>query len=102
MKKFIEALKNKEVDLEHISLPFTPMSKSVSTNPLIKIGVTGVRHLQRAGGLAVWPVFYISQVQVRRTKSTTSKDASSSLIFFFVLSPFAVQRQQQNLPYQDD
>ena len=65
MKKFIEAVKNKEVDLEHISLPFVPMSKSVSTNPLIRLGITGVRHLQRAGGLAVWPVFYLSQVQVK-------------------------------------
>ena len=65
MKKFIEALRNKEVDLEHISLPFVPMSKSVSTNPLIQMGIMGVRHLQRAGGLAVWPVFYISQVHVR-------------------------------------
>ena len=65
MKKFIEAVRNKKVDLEHISLPFVPMSKAVSTNPLIRLGITGVRHLQRAGGLAVWPVFYLSQVQVK-------------------------------------
>ena len=72
MKKFIEALRNKEVDLEHISLPFVPMSKSVSMNPLIRLGITGVRHLQRAGGLAIWPVFYISQVQVRRTTRSSA------------------------------
>ena len=41
MKKFIEALRNKEVDLENISLPFVPMNKSVSTNPLILMGITG-------------------------------------------------------------
>ncbi len=69
MKKFIEALRNKEVDLENISLPFVPMNKSVSTNPLIRMGITGVRHLQRAGGLAVWPVVYLSQVQVRVKKN---------------------------------
>ena len=50
MKKFIEALRNKEVDLEHISLPFVPMSKSVSTNPLIRMGITVVRHLQAGRG----------------------------------------------------
>ena len=64
MKKFIEALKNKEVSLPMVSLPFAPMSKVIASNPRIMIGVTGVRHIQRTAGLSVWPVFYMSKEQV--------------------------------------
>ena len=67
MKKFIEAFKNK-VSSQSVSLPFAPMSKVIASNPRIVIGVSGVRHIQRAAGLSVWPVFYVSKDQVRRKK----------------------------------
>ena len=62
MKKFMESLKKGED--ESIILPFTPMEKEVCKNPRIRIGISGIRHIQKAGGLAVWPVFYISKEQV--------------------------------------
>ena len=62
MKKFVESLKKGEDD--SIILPFTPMEKEVCKNPRVKIGISGIRHIQKAGGLAVWPVFYISKEQV--------------------------------------
>ena len=65
MKKFIEALKNKEVTTQSVSLPFAPMSKVIASNPRIVIGVSGVRHIQRAAGLSMWPVFYVSKEQAR-------------------------------------
>ena len=64
MKKFIEALKSKYLSLATASLPFALMSKVIASNPRIMIGVTGVRHIQRAAGLSVWPVFYMSKEQV--------------------------------------
>ena len=64
MRKFIEALKEKEVAVKSVSLPFTPMHRVISNNPKIIIGISGVRHIQRAGGLSIWPVFYISKDQV--------------------------------------
>ena len=74
-KKFIDAVKNKEVDLEHISLPFVPMSKAVSRNPLIRLGITGVRHLQRAGGGGAGRLASVlsqpSSGKRRTTRSTT-------------------------------
>ena len=69
MKKFIEAFKNKEVTTQSVSLPFTPMSKVIASNPRIVIGVSGVRHIQCATGQSVWPVFYVSKEQARRKKS---------------------------------
>ena len=68
MKKFIEAFKNKEVSSQSVSLPFAPMSKVIASNPRIVIGVSGVRHIQCASGLSVWPVFYVSKDQVRQKK----------------------------------
>ena len=65
MRKFVEALENGEVTPQSVSLPFTPMNKTISNNPKVVIGISGVRHLQRAGGLAVWPVFYLSKEQVK-------------------------------------
>ena len=38
--------------------------KVITSNPRIMIGITGVRHIQRAAGLSVWPVFYMSKEQV--------------------------------------
>ena len=64
MRKFIEALKEGEVCVKTVSLPFTPMHRVISNNPKIIIGISGVRHIQRAGGLSIWPVFYISKEQV--------------------------------------
>ena len=57
MKNLIEALKNKVVTLSSINLPFAPMSKVIASNPRIMIGVTNVRHIQRADSLSVWPCF---------------------------------------------
>ena len=64
MRKFIEALKEKEIAVKSVSLPFTPMHRVISNNPKIIIGIRGVRHIQRTGGLSIWPVFYISKDQV--------------------------------------
>ena len=68
MKKFIEAFKDKEVSSQSVSLPFAPMSKVITSNPRIVIGLSGVRHILRAAGLSVWPVFYVSKDQVKRKK----------------------------------
>ena len=62
MKKFMETLKKGEND--SLKLPFAPMEKEVCKNPRILIGITGIRHIQKAGGLAVWPVLFISKEQV--------------------------------------
>ena len=64
MKTFMESLKHGEDD--SIVLPFTPMEKEVCKNPRVVVGITGVRHIQKAGGLAVWPVFFISKEQVNK------------------------------------
>ena len=77
MRKFIEALKEKEVAVKSVSLPFTPMHRVISNNPKVIIGISGVRHIQRAGGLSVWPVFYISKDQVM----FLSEEKSVILIF---------------------
>ena len=66
MKKFIELLRNKEIDEKIVSLPIRPMSVKASTNPPTTIGVTGLRYIQKGGGVAVWPVFYIEKEQVRK------------------------------------
>ena len=69
MRKFISAIKNGEVTTDLITLPFAPMSKTFSYNPKITVGITGVRYIQRAEGLAVWPVFYICKEQVKERKN---------------------------------
>ena len=77
MKKFIEALKKKEMPSQSVSLPFAPMSKVVASNPRIVIGISGVRHIQHTAGLSVWPVFYVSKEQASKEKifiKNTSKN----------------------------
>ena len=64
MRKFIDALKDGEVPLDSVSLPFTPMHRVICSNPKIIIGISGVRLIQKAGGLSLWPVFYITKDQV--------------------------------------
>ena len=64
MKKFMENMKQGEDD--SIVLPFAPMEKEVCKNPRVMVGISGIRHIQRAGGLAVWPVFFISKEQVNK------------------------------------
>ena len=64
MKKFCEAMKSDKKLAESVVLSFTPMHREISQNPKITVGITGVRHIQKAGGLAVWPVFYLSKEQV--------------------------------------
>ena len=66
MKKFIELLRNKEINEKDISLPIRPMSIKASTNPPTTVGVTGLRYIQKGGGVAVWPVFYLEKDQVRK------------------------------------
>ena len=80
MKKFIEAFKNKEVSSRSVSLPFAPMSKVIASNPRMVIGVSGVRHIQRAAGLSVWPVFYVSKEQVRRNKNVNRKNCAEKCV----------------------
>ena len=71
MKKFIEAFKNKEVSSQSVSLPFALMSKVIASNPRI---VIGVRHIQHAAGLSMWPVFYVSKDLVKRKKNLNRKN----------------------------
>ena len=66
MKKFIESMR--KGDDESIILPFTPMEKEICANPRITVGISSVRHIQKAGGLAVWPVFYVAKEQVRKKR----------------------------------
>ena len=79
MKKFMESLK--KGDNDSIVLPFAPMEKEVCKNPRVKIGISGIRHIQRAGGLAVWPVFYISKEQVIKNNDLNVERFSHYFLF---------------------
>ena len=61
LKKFIELIKTKKVDEKSISLPIKPMYKVVYLNPQVTVGITGLRHIQKAGGLSAWPVIYVKK-----------------------------------------
>ena len=50
LKKFIELIKTKKVDEKSISLPIKPMYKVVYLNPQVTVGITGLKHIQKAGG----------------------------------------------------
>ena len=64
MTRFVDAFK-KGKNMESACLPFAPMSKVISENPKMVIGISGVRHIHRSGCLAVWPVVYVSKEQVK-------------------------------------
>ena len=66
LRKFIEVLSNEEVDEKSVSLPIYPMSKVVINNPQVTVGISGIRHIQRGGGLALWPVLYIKKEHVSK------------------------------------
>ena len=66
LKKFIELMKNKKVDEKSVSLPIKPMYNFVYLNPQVTVGITGLRHIQKAGGLSTWPVIYMKKEHVRK------------------------------------
>ena len=68
-KKFNELIKNKKVDEKSISLPIKPMYKVVYLNPQVTVGITGLRHIQKAGGLSTWPVIYMKKEHVSKNDS---------------------------------
>ena len=68
LKKFIELIKNKKVDERSVSLPIKPMYKVVH-NPQVTVGITGLRHIQKAGGLSTWPVIYMKKEHVSKIDS---------------------------------
>ena len=69
LKKFIELIKTKKVDEKSISLPIKPMYKVVYLNPQVTVGITGLRHIQKAGGLSAWPVIYVKKEHVSTSNS---------------------------------
>ena len=69
LKKFIELIKNKKVDEKSVSLPIKPMYKVVYLNPPVIVGITGLRHIQKAGGLSTWPVIYMEKEHVSKIDS---------------------------------
>ena len=69
LKKFIEPIKNKKVDERSVSLPIKPMYKVVYLNPQVTVGITGLRHIQKAGGLSTWPVIYMKKEHVSKIDS---------------------------------
>ena len=65
MKKFVDVLKKKEIDESTITTPIPPMTKIVSTNPRMTLGVTGSRYIQQnGGGYRMSPVYYIAKEYV--------------------------------------
>ena len=75
LKKFIEVIKNKKVDEKSVSLPVKPMYKVVYLNSQVTVGITGLRHIQKAGGLSTWPVIYMK-------KEHASKNDSERIVQF--------------------
>ena len=66
LKKFIELIKTKKVDEKSISLPIKPMYTAVYLNPQMTVGIRGLRHIQKAGGLSALPVIYVKKEHVSR------------------------------------
>ena len=65
MKKFVDAIKKKQVDEDDISIPVQPMSKVIAANPRTTFGMTGSRYISQNGrGYRVSPIFYISKEYV--------------------------------------
>ena len=64
MKKFVDAINKKQVDDDAISIPITPMSKVIATNPRLTLGVTGSRYVGQNAGYRVSPIFYIGKEYV--------------------------------------
>ena len=83
MKKFVEAIKKKQVEEKAVSIPIAPMSKVVATNPRITIGVTGARYISQNGeGYRVAPIFYIAKEYVSCIYFITFIFFSNMLYFF--------------------
>ena len=65
MKKFVDALNRKQIDEKSVSIPIPPMSKIISTNPRITVGVTGSRYISSNGeGFRVQPIVYLGKEYV--------------------------------------
>ena len=65
MKKFVEVLKKGEVDEKSVSIPISPMTKVVATNPRMTLSVTGSRYIQQnGGGYRVLPIYYLAKEYV--------------------------------------
>ena len=69
LKKFIELIKNKKVYEKIVSLPIKLMYKVVYLNPQVTVGITGLRHIQKAGGLSTWPVIYMKKEHINKNDS---------------------------------
>ena len=66
MKKFVDAIKKNHVSEESISIPISPMTKVVATNPRLTLGVTGSRYISNNGdGYRVQPIFTVAKEYVR-------------------------------------
>ena len=89
LKKFIELIKNKKVDEKSVSLPIKPMYKVAYLNPQVTVGITGLRHIQKAGGLSTWLVIYMKKEHVRKIDS---KNCS-------LLKPHLFQYNENNQQY---
>ena len=89
LKKFIELIKNKKVDEKSVSLPIKPMYKVVYLNPQVTVGITGLRHIQKAGGLSTWPVIYMKKEHVSKNDSEKLSTFKPHL--------FLVQREQPTI-----
>ena len=68
LKKFIELIK-KVLGEKSVSLPVKPMYKVVYLNPQVTVGITGLRHVKKAGGLSTWPVIYMKKEHVSKNDS---------------------------------
>ena len=90
LKKFIELIKNKKVDEKSVSLPIKPMYKVVYLNPQVTVGITGLRHIQKAGGLSTWPVIYMKKEHV-------SKNDSERIAYFLNRIFFSTMRTTNNI-----
>ena len=44
------------------------MYKVVYLNPQVTVGITGLRHIQKSGGLSTWPVIYMKKEPVSKNE----------------------------------
>ena len=45
------------------------MYKVVYLNPQVTVGITGLRYIQKAGGLSTWPVIYMKKEHVSKNNN---------------------------------
>ena len=61
MKKFTDAIQNKEIEESMVTIPIKPMKKIIGTNPQMNIGITGLRYLAGGGSFNVTPQIYLAK-----------------------------------------